>query len=151
MKNDGTDLICTVYDPNSPKALLDVSDSFREGKDINIRRNWQAPPMVVEADVHESYYSEIDSGNENSGNEASDEDPQMDQKVKNTSKEDVPFIPSIFTIQNSQAPMRLIIDSLDLNNILASQQDDPVLSTVKSWLLTARFLRKMSSQDNAKD
>ena len=47
LKNDGTDLICTVYDPNSPNALFDVSDSFREGEDINIRRQWQASPMVV--------------------------------------------------------------------------------------------------------
>ena len=62
----------------------------------------------------------------------------MDQEVMNASKEDVPFIPSIFTIQNSQAPMRLITDNLDLNNILANQQDDPVLSTVKSWLINGK-------------
>ena len=138
LKNDGTDLICTAYDPNSPKALSDVSDSFREGKDINIRRKWQAPPMVVEADVHENYYSEIDSGNDNSDNEVSDEDSQMDQEVTRASKEDVPFIPSIFTIQNSQAPMRLTIDNLDFTNILANHQEDPVLSTVNSWLINGK-------------
>ena len=142
LKNDGTDLICTIYDPNSPKALFDVSDSLREGKDINIRRKWQDPPMVVEADVHENYYSEIYSGNDNSDNEVSDEDAQMDQEVMNASKEDVPFTPSIFTIQNSQAPTRLITDNLDLNNILANQQDDPVLSTVKSWLINGKVPSK---------
>ena len=151
LKNNGTDLICTIYDPTSPKTLFDVSDSIRKGKDTNIRRKWQAPPMVVEADVHENYYSEIDSGNDNSDNEASDEDPPMDQEVMNASKEDVPFIPSIFTIQNSQAPMRLITDNLDLNNILANQQDDPVLSTVKSWLINGKVPSKILSQDNAKD
>ena len=142
LKIDCTDLMCTVYNPNSPKPLFDVSDSFREGKDINIRRKWQVPPMVVEVDVHENYYFEIDSGNDNSDNEASDEDPQMDQELMNATKEDVPFIPSSFTIQNSQAPMRLTNGNLDLNNILANQQDDPVLSTVKSWLKNGKVPSK---------
>ena len=98
--------------------------------------------MVVEVDVHENYYFEIDSGNDNSDNEASDEDPQMDQELMNATKEDVPFIPSSFTIQNSQAPMRLTNGNLDLNNILANQQDDPVLSTVKSWLKNGKVPSK---------
>ena len=51
--------------------------------------------MIVEADVHENYYSGNDSGNNNSDNEASDEDPQMDKEVMNAPEEDVPFIPSI--------------------------------------------------------
>ena len=55
----------------------------------------------------------------------------MDQEVMNASKEDVPFVPSTFNIQNSQAPMRLDTDNLDLISVLANQQDDPVLSTVK--------------------
>ena len=142
LKNDGTDLICTVYDPNSPKALFDVSDSFREGKDINIRRKWQTPPIVVEADVHENHYSEIDSETDNSDNEASDEDPLLNTEVVNASKEDVPFILSIFTIQDSQQPLKLVTDNLDLNNILANQQDDPVLSTVKSWIIKGKVPSK---------
>ena len=52
-------MICTIFDSKSPKALFNVSDSFREDKNIINRRKWQAPPMVVEAEVHENYYSEI--------------------------------------------------------------------------------------------
>ena len=57
LKNDGTEKICTIFDSKSPKALFNVSDSFREGKNINNRRKWL--PMVVEAEVHGNYYSEI--------------------------------------------------------------------------------------------
>ena len=71
LKNDGTEMICTIFDSKSPKALFNVPDSFREGKNINSRRKWQALPMVVEAEVHENYYSEIESGSESCDNEAS--------------------------------------------------------------------------------
>ena len=74
LKNDGTEMICTIFDLKSPKALFIVSDSFREGKNINNRRKQQAPPMVVEAEVHENYYSENESDSEISDNEASVED-----------------------------------------------------------------------------
>ena len=80
LKNDGTEMICAIVDSKSPKALFNVSDSFREGKNINNRRKWQAPPMVVEAEVHENYYSEIESDSEISDNEASDEDLALNQK-----------------------------------------------------------------------
>ena len=60
LKNDGTEMICTIFDSRSPKALFNVSHSFREGKNINNRRRRQAPPNVVEAEVHENYYSEIE-------------------------------------------------------------------------------------------
>ena len=56
--------------------------------------------MVVETEVHENHYSEIDSETDNSDNEASDEDPLLNTEVVNVSKEDVPFILSIFTIQD---------------------------------------------------
>ena len=58
----------------SPKALLKVSDSFREGKNFNKRRKWQAPSLVVETEVHEYFYSEIETDSEESANEVSDED-----------------------------------------------------------------------------
>ena len=63
--------ICTVYNSNSPKAPFNVSDSFRKGRDINIRRKRQTPPMIVEADGHENHYSQIDSETDKSANEAS--------------------------------------------------------------------------------
>ena len=56
LKKDGTEIICTIFDSKSPKAFFNVSDSFREGKNINKRRKRQSPPMVVEAAVHENYY-----------------------------------------------------------------------------------------------
>ena len=55
LKNDSTDMILKIFDSKSPEALLNGSDSFQEGKNINNRREWQAPPMVVEAEVHENY------------------------------------------------------------------------------------------------
>ena len=38
LKNDGIEMICTFFDSKSPKALFNVSDSFREGKNVNNRR-----------------------------------------------------------------------------------------------------------------
>ena len=98
--------------------------------------------MVVEAEVHENHYSEIDSETDNSDNEASDEDPLLNTEVVNASKEDVPLILSIFTIQDSLQPLKLVTDNLDLNNILANQQDDPVLNTVKSWIIKGKVPSK---------
>ena len=68
LKDDGTEMISTIFDSKSPKVLPDVSDSFREGKNINFRRKTQAPPMVVEAEVHEKFYSEIEFDTEISDN-----------------------------------------------------------------------------------
>ena len=40
LKNDGTDMICTMFDWKSPKALFNVCHFCREGKkNINNRRN----------------------------------------------------------------------------------------------------------------
>ena len=46
LKNDNTDMICTNIDSRSPKAFFNVSDSFREGKNIYKTRKWQAPPTL---------------------------------------------------------------------------------------------------------
>ena len=86
LKNDGTEMICTIFDSKSPKALFNVSDSFREGKNINNRRKWQAPPMLVEAAVHENYYSEIESDREISDDEAFDEDLALNQEIEESRK-----------------------------------------------------------------
>ena len=79
-------MICTILDSKSPKALFFVSDSFREGRNINSRRKWQAPPMLVEAEVHENYYSEIESDSEISDDEASDEDLALNQEIEESRK-----------------------------------------------------------------
>ena len=80
-------MICTIFDSKSPRAPFNVSDSFREGNNINNRRKWQAPPMVVEAEVHENYYSKIESDSEISDNEASDEDLALNQKIEDSQKQ----------------------------------------------------------------
>ena len=96
LKNDGTEMICTILDSKSPKALFNVSDSFREGKNITNRRKWQAPPMLVKAEVHENYYSEIESDSEISDDEASDEDLALNQEIEESRKTNLNSTPSIF-------------------------------------------------------
>ena len=93
-------MICTIFDSKSPKALFNVPDSFREGKNINTRRKWQAPPTVVEAEVHENYYSESESDSEISDDEASDEDLALDQEIEESRKTNLYSTPSIFLYMN---------------------------------------------------
>ena len=81
LKNEGTEMICTIFDSESPKALCNVSDSFRAGKNNNTGRKWQASTMVAEAEVHENYSSEIESDRESSDNKASNEDLALNQEV----------------------------------------------------------------------
>ena len=107
LKIDGTEMICTIFDSKSPKALLNVSDSLREGKNINNRRKWQAPPMLVEAEVHEYYYSEIESDSEISDDEASDEDLALNQEIEEFRKTNVYSTPSIFFVHESNKTLKL--------------------------------------------
>ena len=130
-KNDGTEIICTIFDSKSSKALFNVSDSFREGKHINNSRKWQAPPMVVEAEVHENYYSEIESDSESSDNEAFDEDLALNQQIKESRKTNLYSTPSIFFVQESSKRLKLTTDTLDCHNILVNQENDSVLKLVR--------------------
>ena len=86
-KNDGLDRIWTFFDSKSPIVLSNISNSFREVKNINNRRKWQAPPLVVGAEVHVNFYSEIESNNEDSENEVSGEDLVLDQNYVNSKKQ----------------------------------------------------------------
>ena len=79
-------MISTIFYSKSPKVLFKVSDSFPEGKNINNRQKWPTPPMVVEAEVHEHYYSQNESDSEISDNEASDEDPALSQETEDSQK-----------------------------------------------------------------
>ena len=76
LENDSTDMICTIFDAKSTKDFLNVFDSFWESllRKINNKQKWQSPPMFVEAEVHESYYSKIDSDSEHSDHDVSGED-----------------------------------------------------------------------------
>ena len=50
-------MIWTIFGSNLPKVFSNVFDFFREGKNINNIQKWQAPPMVVDAEVYEKFYS----------------------------------------------------------------------------------------------
>ena len=65
---------------------------------ISNRRKWQVPPMVVEAEVHEKYYSEFESDSEISDNEAFDEDLALDQEIEESQKTNPNSTPSILFV-----------------------------------------------------
>ena len=125
LKNIGTELICTIFDSKSPKALFNVSDSFREGKNINNRRKWQ---------VHEIYYSEIESDREISDNEASDEDLALNQEIDDSQRTNLNKASSIFFVQESNKTLRLTTDTLDCDDIPVNQENDSLLKSVRSWI-----------------
>ena len=142
LKNDGTETICTIFDSKSPEAPFNISDSFREGKNINNRRKWQAPPMAVEAEVHENYYSEIDSDSEISDNEASDEDFDLNQEIEDSRKTNLISTPSIFFVHEPNKTLKLTTDTLDCENILVNQENDSVLKAVRSWIAKRKLPAK---------
>ena len=76
------------WTPGKTLAFPDLLSKNVPLKDVNInnRRKWQAPPMIVEAEVHENYYSEIKSDSEISDNEASDEDLALNQEIEDFQK-----------------------------------------------------------------
>ena len=127
LKNDGTEMICTIFDSKSPKALFNDSDSFREGRNINNKRKWQIPPMVVEAEFHENYYSEIESDSEISDDEASDEDLALNREIVESRKTNLYITPSIFFVHEANKTLKLTTDTLDCDNILVNQENDSVL------------------------
>ena len=75
-------MICTIFVSKSPRVLFNHSDSFPKGKNIDTKRKWEAPLMVVEAEFQENNYSKFESDGENSDNEGADEDLE-DSQVKN--------------------------------------------------------------------
>ena len=135
-------MICTIFDSRSPKALFNVSDSFREGKNINNRRKWQAPPMVVEAEVHENYYSEIESDSEISDDEASDEDLALNREIEESRKTNLYSTPSIFFVHEPNKTLKLTTDTLDCDNILVNQENDSVLKIVRAWISKGKLPKK---------
>ena len=134
LKNDGTEMICAIFGSKSLKALFNVSDSFQEGKNINNRCKWQAPPMFVEAEVHESYYSEIESDSEISDDEASDDDLALNREIDESRKINLSSTPSFFFIHEPNKTVKLTADTLDCDNILVNQESDSVLKTVRAWI-----------------
>ena len=123
-------------------SILVIHDIFGEGKNINNRRKWQAPPMVVEAEVHENYYSEIESDSESSDNEASDEDLTLNQEIEESRKTNLYSTPSNFFIHESNKTLKLTTDTLDCDNILVNQENDSVLKTVRAWISKGKLPTK---------
>ena len=142
LKNDGTEMICTIFESKSPKALFIISDSFREGKNINSRRKWQAPPMIVEAEVHENYYSEIESDSETSKDEASDEDLALNQEIEESRKLSFNGTLSIFFVHESSKTLKLTTDTLGCDNILVNQEINSVLKIIPAWISKGKLPTK---------
>ena len=142
-KNDGIRRIYTILDSKSPKVLFKSSDSSREGKNFNIVYKWQAPPMVVEAEVHENYYAEIETDSEESDNEVSDEDPVLDRKIALSQETSSNALLSYFSVYESKSTLKLATDILDCDNILVNQENASVLNTGHSRLSNS----KLSTRD----
>ena len=142
LKKDGTEMICAIFDSKSPKALFNVSDSFRESKNINNRRKWQAPPMVVEVEVHENCYPKIESDSEISDDEASDEDLALNQEIEEFQKTNVYSTPSIFFAHELSKTLKLTTDPLDCDNILVNRENDSVLKIVRAWISKGKLPTK---------
>ena len=135
-------MICTIFDLKSPKALFNVSDSFREGKNVNNRRKWQAPPMVMEAEVHENFSSEIESNSEISDDEASDEDLALSQEIEESRKTKFYSTLSIFFVKDPNKTLKSTTDTLDCDNILMSQANDSVVRIVRAWISKSKLPKK---------
>ena len=98
--------------------------------------------MVVEAEVHENYYWEIESDSESSGTEASDRDLALNQEIEE-SRKPVPYsTPSIFFVHESNKTLKLTTDTLDCYKILMNQENDSVLKIVRSWISKGKFPTK---------
>ena len=98
--------------------------------------------MVVDAKVHENYYSEIDSDSENSDKEASDEDLALKQEIEDSQKTNLNSTPSIFVVHEMKKTLKLTTDTLNCDNILLNQENDSVLKTVRSWISKGKLPTK---------
>ena len=135
-------MACTIFDSKSPKALFNVSDSFRDGKNINNRQKWQAPPIVVEAEARENYYSEIESDSEISDDEATDEDFALNQEVEDSRKSNLYSTASIFFVHEPNKTLNLTTETLDCDNILVNKENDSVFKTGRSCILKGKMPAK---------
>ena len=99
--------------------------------------------MVVEAEVHENYHSEIESDSEIIiDDEASDEDFALNQEIEESRKTNLYSTPSIFFVLESNKSLKLTTDTLDCDNILMNQEIDSVLKTVRAWTSKSKLPTK---------
>ena len=98
--------------------------------------------MVVEGEVHENYYSEIESDSEISDNGASDEDLALNQEIEDSQKPNLNSTPSIFFVHQLNKTLKLTTDTLDCDNLLVNQENDSILKTVRSWITRGKLPTK---------
>ena len=96
-----------------------------------VYRKGQAPPIAVEAEVHENSYSEIEFDSEIIENEESNKDSAFNQEIEDSQKTNHNSIPSIFLVHESNKTLQLTTDTLDSDNILVKKDNDSVLKTVR--------------------
>ena len=87
--------------------------------------------MVVEAEVHETYHSEIDSDREDSDNEASNEDIGLGRKTVKSQEAKKNATSSFVAVHEPKKTSKLKIDTIDCDFILV--ENASVLNTVRSW------------------
>ena len=98
--------------------------------------------MVVEAKVHENYYSEIESDSEISDSEASDEDLAFNQEIEDSRKTSLNRTPYVFFVHEPNNTLKFTTDTMDCDNILVNQDNDSVLKTVRSRITKDKFPTK---------
>ena len=96
----------------------------------------------MEAEIHEIFYSELESDSKISENEASNEDPSLNQEIKDSQKANLSSTPSIFFVRELHMTLKLTTDALDCNNILVNQVKGSVLNTVSSCISNGKLPTK---------
>ena len=140
--NESTDMICTISDSQSPKGLFNVSDAFREGKNVNDRPKCQTPPMPMVAEGHENDYSDFATNSEESGNEYSDEDIVLDRDNANSQETSCNAIPSFISVCELKKTLKLTTDTFDCDNVLVKHENVSVLNIVRSWISKGKLPTK---------
>ena len=138
---DATEMMCIILTPSQLK-FLKISDSFREGKNIINGRKWWAPPMVLEAEIHENYCSIIESNTEISDNEAYAEKFALNQEIEDSQNINLSSTLSIFFVHEPNKTLIITTDASDCDNILVNQENDSVLNIVRSWISNGKLPTK---------
>ena len=77
--------------------------------------------MVVEAEFHDNFYSEIESDSEISNSKASNKELALNQEVEQLQKKNLNSTPSIFFVHEPNKTLKLTTHTLDCDNILVNQ------------------------------
>ena len=141
LKNDGIDVICTIFGAKWPKVLLMCLILAEKSKTLTRDENGELHWKFVEEDVHENYWSEIDSNSEHGDHEVSDEDYFWIERLK-ILKIHVTRLHCLFFLYMNQKTLKLTTNTLDCDNILVKQEIDSVLNAIRIWILTSKLPTK---------